>query len=63
MLVMLSLSEVIFTTFYIYLSQRLDVIPMTGAAIYTGAVTCLYDCYVREKYEDRKKELLDSLIS
>jgi hypothetical protein len=60
---MLSLSEVIFTTFYIYLSQKLDVIPVTGAAIYIGAVTCLYDCYVREKYQDRRKELIDGLIS
>ena len=63
MLVMLSLSEGIFTVFYIYLSQRMDAIPLTGAIIYLIAVACLYDCYAREKYQVTKKELMENLIS
>ena len=63
LLVMLSLSELIFTSFYIYLSQKLDVVPLTGAVIYLAAVVCLYHCYKQDNYQYLKEKMIKNLLN
>jgi hypothetical protein len=63
MLVMLSVAEMIFTVFYIYLSQRLDVVPFVGALLYIMTAVVLYRCHEQDKYQYTKKKLIEGLIS
>jgi zinc transporter ZupT len=63
MLVMISIAEVIFTVFYIYLSQRVDAVPVMGVLLYFIAAVCLYECYDRDKYKNWKNKLLENLVS
>ena len=62
MLVMLSVAEVIFTVFYIFLSQSLDAVPIVGSLLYLAAARGLYECYISDDYRSRKEKMIKDLL-
>ena len=62
MLIMLSVAEVIFTVFYIFLAQTVDAVSVVGALLYLAAARGLYECYSNDKYRNQKEKMIRNLL-
>ena len=61
LMLMLSFAELLFTLVYIFLTLRIDAIPVLGAGLYAVTLAGVYRCYATERYENQKKEFLENL--
>ena len=59
--VLFTLLEITFTALYFLLVNSFDARMLIGAAIYAGGMGSAYLSYREERYQKRKKELLDAL--
>lgn len=59
--VLFTLLEITFTALYFLLVNSFDVRIIIGALIYVGGMTSAYFSYRAERYQQKKKALLDAL--
>lgn len=58
-----TLLQLLFTGCYYFLVGKVNVVMATGTAIYALGMLRAYVAYQDEKYRQKKKELLDNLLS
>jgi hypothetical protein len=59
--VVLTVAQMVFTLTWFFFTKRLDHVIILSSLIYAAAMLIGYIAYEVEKYQKRKKELLDRL--